>query len=330
MAGSFKAFVVNKVSDHFVSGILDMTRNSLPEREVVIRVDYSSINYKDGLAITGKAPILKTFPIVPGVDYAGTIQMSASPDLHPGDRVIVNGFEVGERHWGGFAQYAGAKADWVVPLPERFSTWQAMAIGTAGYTAMLCVMTLEDQKVRPDDGDVLVTGASGGVGGVAVALLAKLGYTVIASTGRPETQDYLKELGAAGFIGRDELTGKGRPLNTARWAGAVDVVGGVTLANVLSMIKYGGAVAATGLAGGGDLPATVYPFILRNVALAGVDSVLCPKPRRVEAWRRLAKDLPEAAIEAVASTIPLGDVPKAAEDIMANRVKGRLVVDVNA
>ncbi len=205
-----------------------------------------------------------------------------------------------------------------------------MAIGTAGYTAMLCVMTLERLNVRPDDGEILVTGASGGVGGVAVALLAKLGYTVIASTGRPETHDYLKSLGAAGFIGRDELTGPVKPLNKARWAGAVDVVGGITLANILSMIRYDGVVAATGLTGGGDLPATVYPFILRNVTLAGVESVMCPKPRRIEAWRRLAEDLPDAAIEAVAHTIPLEDVPQAAADIIANRVKGRLVVDPNA
>jgi acrylyl-CoA reductase (NADPH) len=330
MAETFKAFLVDRIDAGLSHGIREIGADSLPEREVLIKVDYSSVNYKDGLAITGKGAIFKTFPIVPGVDYAGTVVSSASPDLGPGQTVVVSGFEVGERHWGGFAQYAGAKAAWVVPLPERFSSWQAMAIGTAGYTAMLCVMTLEEQKVRPGDGEVLVTGASGGVGGVAVALLAKLGYSVIASSGRPETQDYLKGLGAAGFIARDELTGPVKPLSKARWAGAVDVVGGVTLANILSMMRYGGAVAATGLTGGGDLPATVYPFILRNVVLAGVESVMCPKPRRIEAWRRLAQDLPDAAIEAVASTIKLEDVPKAAEDIMANRVKGRLVVDVNA
>lgn len=330
MADTFKALVAEKTDDKIRADIRELTLADLPEQEVVIRVDYSSVNYKDGLGLTGKAPIFKTSPIIPGVDYAGTVERSDSADLRPGDKVVVNGFEVGERYWGGFSQVAGAKADWVVPLPVRFSTWQAMAIGTAGYTAMLCVMTLERLNVRPDDGEILVTGASGGVGGVAVALLAKLGYTVIASTGRPETQDYLKGLGAAGFIGRDELTGPVKPLNKARWAGAVDVVGGITLANILSMIRYDGVVAATGLAGGGDLPATVYPFILRNVTLAGVESVMCPKPRRIEAWRRLAEDLPDAAIESVAHTIPLEDVPQAAADIIANRVKGRLVVDPNA
>ena len=330
MADTFKAFIVDRTDHQAVFGIRDITKDDLPEREVIIRVDYSSVNYKDGLAITGKGPILKSFPIVPGVDYAGVVESSESSKLKPGQRVIVNGFEVGEKYWGGYAQYAGAKAGWVVPLPERFTTWQAMAIGTAGYTAMLCVMTLEEQKVTPDSGEVLVTGASGGVGSVAVAVLAKLGYTVIAASGRPESQDYLRGLGAAGFVSREELTGKVKPLNKVRWAGAVDVVGGVTLANVLSMIQYGGVVAATGLTGGGDLPATVYPFILRNVTLAGVDSVMCPKPRRIEAWRRLAEDLPDATIETVAHTIPLEGIPQAAEDIMANRVKGRLVVDVNA
>ena len=330
MVDTFKAFIVEKADDRVTYGIRDITKDDLPEREVIIRVDYSSVNYKDGLAITGKGPILKTFPIVPGVDYAGVVESSEAPELQPGQRVIVNGFEVGEKYWGGYAQYAGAKAGWVVPLPERFTTWQAMAIGTAGYTAMLCVMTLEEQKIRPGSGEILVTGASGGVGSVAVAVLAKLGYRVIAASGRPESQDYLKSLGAAGFVSREELTGKVKPLNKVRWAGAVDVVGGVTLANVLSMIQYGGVVAATGLTGGGDLPATVYPFILRNVTLAGVDSVMCPKPRRIEAWRRLAEDLPGAAIEAVAHTIPLDGIPQAAEDIMANRVKGRLVIDVNA
>ncbi|MGB1062641.1 MAG: MDR family oxidoreductase, partial [Ketobacter sp.] len=292
-------------------------------------VKYSTMNYKDALAITGQAPVVRKFPMVPGIDLVGVVEESSHAEFKPGDMVVLNGWGVGENHWGGLGQKARLNGDWLIPLPEAFTPQQAMAIGTAGYTAMLCVMALEQHGVTPDQGDILVTGAAGGVGSVALALLSKLGYRVIASTGRPEDAPYLKAMGAADIIDRAELSEPGRPLAKERWAGAVDVVGSQTLANVCAGLKYGGTVAACGLAGGMDLPATVAPFILRGVTLAGVDSVMCPKPKRLEAWRRLAEYLDIAKLEQMSVEIPLTKVIDTADLLLKGQIKGRLVVDVN-
>jgi acrylyl-CoA reductase (NADPH) len=294
-----------------------------------VRVQYSTVNYKDGLALTGNAPVVRVWPMTPGIDFAGVVERSDNPGFAPGDRVVLNGWGAGETQQGGYAGKARVKGDWLVKLPAALSTADAMAIGTAGYTAMLCVMALEREGLTPERGDVLVTGAAGGVGSVAIALLAGLGYRVIACTGRKQTEsDYLTGLGAAEIIDRAELAGPGRPLGRERWAGVIDAVGSHTLANAIGQTRYGGAVAACGLAQGMDLPGSVAPFILRGVTLCGIDSVMCPKPRREEAWARLARDLDLGKLAAMRLEATLGDVPRLAADIVEGKVRGRIVVDV--
>ena len=330
MADSFRALVVTKTDDGNKAEITDFAASDLMDGDVTVAVSHSTVNYKDGLAVTGTAPILRSSPMIPGIDFAGEVVASENKDWKPGDKVILNGYGVGEGHHGGLAARARVKGDWLVKLPDAFSPADAMAIGTAGYTAMLCVLALEKHGLGPKDGDILVTGANGGVGSVAIALLAKLGYPVIASTGRTDEADYLKGLGASQVMDRKELSEPGRPIGKERWAGAVDAVGGVTLANVIAQTKYGGTVAACGLAGGADLPSSVYPFILRGITLAGIDSVMAPRGLREEAWTRLARDLDMAKLKAMTSEIGLADVPQAASDILAGKIRGRLVVDVNA
>jgi acrylyl-CoA reductase (NADPH) len=325
-----KAILINKDDNGYNAALSDVDENDLPEGDVTVQVDYSTLNYKDSLAITGSSPVVRNFPMVPGIDLAGTVTDSSNADYSAGDKVVLNGWGVGEVHWGGLAQTARLKGDWLVPLPDAFDTKQAMGIGTAGYTAMLCVMALEDNGVAPDQGEILVTGAAGGVGSVAISLLAKLGYTVVASTGRASEADYLKGLGATDLIDRNDLSEAGRPLAKERWAGAVDAVGSHTLANICASLKYGGTVAACGLAQGFDLPATVMPFILRGVTLAGIDSVNCPRPRRIDAWNRLAKDLDIGHIEMMMTEINLADAIATAADQMAGKTRGRVVVNVNA
>jgi acrylyl-CoA reductase (NADPH) len=331
VSDTFRAIRLNKTDAGQEARFVDLTDADLMAGDVDVRVDYSTVNYKDGLAITGRAPVVRVWPLTPGIDFAGVVERSDHAGFAPGDKVVLNGWGVGETHHGGYAQRARVKGDWLVKLPASLSAAQAMAIGTAGYTAMLCVMALERQGVTPDMGEVLVTGAAGGVGSVAVTLLSKLGYRVIASTGRKATEsDYLTGLGAAEIIDRAELSGPGRPLGKERWAGAVDSVGSHTLANVLAQTRYGGAVAACGLAQGMDLPSSVAPFILRGVTLAGVDSVMCPTPRRTEAWTRLARDLDLGRLATMTHKANLGDVPRLGEEILAGQVRGRVVVDVNA
>jgi len=307
----------------------DLTLAELMDGDVTVRVEHSTINFKDGLAISGRSPIVRAWPLIPGIDFAGVVETSDNPDFKPGDRVVLNGWGVGEGHHGGYAQMARVKGDWLVKLPEGLTTDQAMAIGTAGYTSMLCVLGLERQGVTPDRGDILVTGAAGGVGSVAVALLAKLGYRVVASSRRKDSEtDYLMGLGAAEVIDAAELQGPARMLGKERWAGAVDCVGSHTLANVISQTRYGGAVTACGLAQGMDLPGSVAPFILRGVILAGIDSVMRPKPDRIVAWDRLAKDLDLAKLAAMTSRATLEDLPRLAGDILEGKVRGRVVVDL--
>lgn len=325
----FKAIVIEKDESGYRAGLTEVDEGRLPEGDVTVAVSHSSLNYKDGLAITGKGPVVRSFPMVPGIDLAGTVTQSAHPDYRPGDSVVLNGWGVGETHWGGLAQQARVKGDWLVPLPTAFTARQAMAIGTAGYTAMLCVLALERHGVTPSQGEVLVTGAAGGVGTVAVALLAKLGYTVVASTGRPDESGFLKALGAAEIIDRATLSNPGKPLAKERWAGAVDTVGSHTLANVCASTRYRGVVAACGLAQGMDLPATVAPFILRGVTLAGVDSVYCPRVDRLVAWERLGRDLDVAKLESLTSEIGLSEAVAKASELLAGQVRGRVVVDVN-
>jgi len=325
-----KAILITKDDENYAAEVNDVDENQLPDGDVTVQVDYSTLNYKDSLAITGASPVVRNFPMVPGIDLAGTVQDSSHPDHKPGDKVVLNGWGVGEGHWGGLAQKARLNGDWLIPLPDAFTAKQAMAIGTAGYTAQLCVLGLEKNGVTPDQGEILVTGAAGGVGSVAISLLAKLGFSVVASTGRPNEQgDYLKSLGAADVMDRKELSEKGRPLGKERWAGVVDAVGSYTLANACATTQYGGTVTACGLAQGFDLPATVMPFILRGVTLAGIDSVYCPKPRRIEAWNRLAADLDIAHIELMMNEISLKDAVTAASDQLAGKIRGRVVVDVN-
>jgi acrylyl-CoA reductase (NADPH) len=302
---------------------------SLPaDGDVTVRVVASTLNSKDGLAITGKSPIIRTFPMTPGVDLAGVVEESASPAFKKGDRVLLNGWGVGETHPGGLAQKAKVKSEWLQPIPEKLSARQTMALGTAGYTAMLCVMALEAHGVTPDKGEILVTGAGGGVGGVALQLLAKLGYTAVASTGRPAEAEYLKTMGAASVIDRNELSGPGKPLGKERWAGVIDSVGSHTLANACAQTKYGGTVAACGLAQGMDFPATVAPFILRGVTLAGIDSVRRPMPDRKVAWSRLAELIDPATLDAMTRTITLADTIAAAGDLLAGKIRGRVVVAI--
>lgn len=333
MSESFRAIVIEDVDGKQKAALKELTLADLPDHEVLVDIAYSTLNYKDGLAVMGRR-IARSLPMVAGIDLAGTVAESRHPDWKPGDRVLVNGYGLSERHWGGYAQRQRLKAEWLVPLPDAFDLKEAMAIGTAGYTAMLCVMALEDAGITPEAAggrEVLVTGAAGGVGSVAVALLAKLGYRVTAATGRPETHDYLKALGATGFVAREELATEARPLESERWAGAVDSVGSSTLAKVLAQTAYGGAVAACGLAGGSDLPTTVVPFILRSVKLLGVDSVMAPMPLRRRAWDRLARDLDKEKLAAIgAETAPLSAVPELAAKILQGQVRGRVVIDVNA
>jgi acrylyl-CoA reductase (NADPH) len=325
---TFKAIVVDKAESGQTVRLADFDERELMEGDVTVGVEYSTLNYKDGLALTGKAPVVRRFPMIAGIDFAGTVQSSSHPGWKPGDKVILNGWGLGETHLGGYAQKARVKGDWLVRLPQSMSTRQAMAIGTAGYTAMLAVMALERAGVAAASGAVIVTGAAGGVGSVAIALLAKLGYTVIASTGRPAESDYLNGLGATEVIERKELTGPVRPLSKERWAGGIDAVGSTTLANVLSMTRYGGAVAACGLAGGMDLPTSVAPFILRGVSLIGIDSVMCPLAMRQQAWGRLETDLDQAKIAAMTAEIGLGEVVDAGARVVAGEVRGRIVVKV--
>ncbi|HWZ10292.1 MAG TPA: MDR family oxidoreductase [Xanthobacteraceae bacterium] len=325
---TFKAIVVDKAESGQTVRLADFDERELMEGDVTVGVEYSTLNYKDGLALTGKAPVVRRFPMIAGIDFAGTVQSSSHPGWKPGDKVILNGWGLGETHLGGYAQKARVKGDWLVRLPQSMSTRQAMAIGTAGYTAMLAVMALERAGVAAARGAVIVTGAAGGVGSVAIALLAKLGYTVIASTGRPAESDYLNGLGATEVIERKELTGPVRPLSKERWAGGIDAVGSTTLANVLSMTRYGGAVAACGLAGGMDLPTSVAPFILRGVSLIGIDSVMCPLAMRQQAWGRLETDLDQAKIAAMTAEIGLGEVVDAGARVVAGEVRGRIVVKV--
>lgn len=327
-AATFRALVLRQSEGKTSHAIENLSVDDLPEGEVLVKVSHSSLNYKDGLAITGKGKIVRRFPFVPGIDFAGTVEASSSPDYKAGDAVVLTGWGVGERHYGGHAEKARVKAGWLTPLPAGLTPAQAMAIGTAGFTAMLSVMALGDHGLTPQAGPVLVTGASGGVGSVAVALLAKSGYQVTAATGRPEQHAYLRELGAVDFIDRAELDQPAKPLDSERWAGAVDNVGGRILASVLSQMRYGGAVAAVGLAGSSDLPTTVFPFILRGVALLGIDSVMCPPPRRVQAWQRLAAELDQARLEAMTKTVSLDELPAQAEAITNGQVRGRVVVDL--
>ena len=326
----FKAIVVEKDEAPYRAGLKEVDDSALPAGEVTVRVDYSTINYKDGLALTGKSPVVRKFPLHAGIDFAGTVLDSSDARYKAGDAVLLNGWGVGESHSGGLAQKARVKADWLVPLPAGLTARQAMAIGTAGYTAMLCVLALERHGVTPTSGDVLVTGANGGVGSVAVALLSRLGYRVVASTGRLQEADHLKSLGAAEVISRDELSAPGKPLGKERWAGVVDSVGSHTLANACACTRYGGAVAACGLAQGMDLPGSVAPFILRGITLYGIDSVMAPFAVRQAAWGRLARDLDLAKLEAITHEIGMADVVQAGADILAGKVRGRLVVNVNA
>ena len=327
----FRALRVDRTEDGFQWAVVDLTDDDLPEGDVLVDVEYSTVNYKDGLAVTDTAPVLRNFPMVPGIDLAGTVSASDDPEVSVGQRVVVNGWGIGEETWGGFAPRARVRGGWTVLLPDGIGSAEAMAIGTAGYTAMLCVLALEDHDITPEAGPVLVTGAAGGVGSVAVAVLAARGYEVHASTGRPEEADYLVGLGASEIVDRTELSETGgRPLARARWAGAVDAVGSHTLANVLSQIRPEGCVAACGNAQGTDLTTTVFPFILRGVTLRGVHSVHVPRPRRLEAWRRLDEDLDRDLLASMTRTVGLDDVPAVAAEILAGRVRGRVVVDVHA
>ncbi len=328
MTESFRAILVSKTDDGQKVEFVRLTEADLMEGNVTIDVAHSSVNYKDGLAITGKGPIIRHWPLVPGIDLAGTVRSSSHPQWKAGDKVVLGGWGVGEGHYGGFAEMARVNGDWLVPLPDGFSTADAMAVGVAGYTAMLCVMALEEQGVTPAQGEVLVTGAAGGVGSTAIAILSKLGFNVIAATGRPEEEAFLKSLGATSVIDRKELQGPVKALAKARWAGVVDTVGSTMLANAISQVLPEGTVAATGLAGGMDLPTSVAPFILRGVRLIGVNSVTTPQPRRIACWKRIAKDLDRSKLATLTTHITLDDVPRVAAEIVAGKVRGRVVVDV--
>lgn len=324
----FDAILIEKEGDAQSVSIKQIDETALPQGDVTVEIAFTTLNYKDALAITGAGPVVRGFPMVPGIDFSGTVSDSAHPDFKPGDKVVLNGWGVGEKHWGGLAGKARVNGDWLIHLPDGIDMRQAMAIGTAGYTAMLCVLALERNGVTPKDGEVLVTGAAGGVGSVATALLAARGYHVAAVTGREAEHDYLRGLGAGSIIDRQDLTGKSRPLAREQWAAAIDVAGSTVLANVLAGTRYGGTVAACGLAAGMDLPASVAPFILRGVTLAGVDSVMVPKPRRIEAWNRLASDLDMAKLEEMITEIPMSDVIGTAPKFLEGQVRGRIVVPI--
>ncbi len=324
-----KAVLIEKSEATQSVSMTDLTEEQLPDGDVLVDVAYSTLNYKDALAITGKAPVVRRFPMVPGIDFTGTVARSSHAEFKPGDRVILNGWGVGEKHWGGLAERARVSGDWLVPLPAPIDLRQAAAIGTAGYTAMLCVLALERHGVMPGDGEIVVSGAAGGVGSVATALLAAKGYEIAAVTGRASEADYLRGLGAASVIDRSELTGKVRPLGQERWSGGIDVAGSTVLANMLSMMKYRGVVAACGLAAGMDLPSSVAPFILRGVTLAGVDSVMCPKPDRLEAWARLASDLDLGKLEEMTTELPFAEVIETAPRFIDGMVRGRIVIPIN-
>ncbi|MBN9236404.1 MULTISPECIES: MDR family oxidoreductase [Phyllobacteriaceae] len=329
MPDTFKAILISRDDDKKQSvAVTEMTETDLMDGDVTVAVEATTVNYKDGLAITGKAPVVRRWPLVPGIDFAGTVLSSDHDEWRKGDHVILNGWGVGETHYGAYAGRARVKGEWLVPLPDGMSAHDAMAVGTAGYTAMLSVMALERHGITPQRGPVIVTGAAGGVGSVAVAILSKLGYHVVASTGRPQEEAYLRELGAAEIIARDELTGAVKPLAKERWAGGIDAVGSTTLANVLSMTAYGGAVAACGLAGGMDLPSSVAPFILRGVSLLGIDSVMAPREIRRQAWQRIGRDLDLAKLKALSTTIGFDGIVAAATDIVDGKIRGRVVVDM--
>lgn len=330
MTDTFKALVLEQQDGKTVSSIRELSNEDLPEGDVLLDVGYSSLNYKDGLAITGKGKIVRTWPLVPGIDLAGTVRTSDNPAFKPGDEVVLTGWGVGEKYWGGYSQRQRVRSEWLVPLPDGLTARQAMIIGTAGLTAMLCVMTLEDSGITPDRGTIIVTGASGGVGSIAVAVLSKLGYTVAAVSGKADAEPFLKKLGASEILSRDEMSQPARALEGQRWAGAVDTVGSTMLARVLAETHYNGCVTACGLAGGADLPTTVMPFILRNVSLRGVDSVQCPTERRQQAWQRLANDLPMHLLDDIEAPTSLQQLPELAERITTGQIRGRVLVDVNA
>jgi acrylyl-CoA reductase (NADPH) len=331
MSDQFPALVLSEADRKVTSAITTLNDSDLPDGDVTVAVEYSGLNYKDGMVVNGIGRLVRDYPHVPGIDFAGTVETSENSNYQPGDKVVLTGWRVGEIHWGGYAGKARVDGGWLTPLPDGLSTKQAMAVGTAGFTSMLCVAALEDHGLTPEDGAVLVTGAAGGVGSVAVAILAKLGYKVAASTGRPALSDFLTGLGASQIVPREELSEPSkRPLEAENWAGAIDTVGATTLARTLAQMKYGASVAACGLAGGANLETTVLPFLLRGVNLLGVDSVMQPAANRVRIWERVARDLPLNALDALTDVIGLGDVPSAANDILKGQVRGRLVVDVNA
>ncbi|MEJ2621743.1 MAG: oxidoreductase [Candidatus Thiodiazotropha sp.] len=326
----FKGILIDNQNDNYTATIADIDESQLPPGDVSIDVEFSSINYKDALAISGKSPVVRRFPMVPGIDLVGTISQTTHEDYQTGDRVILNGWGVGEKHWGGLAQKARVNGDWLVRVPKSLQPKEAMAIGTAGYTAMLCVLALERNGITPNKGEILVTGASGGVGSVAIAVLAKLGYSIIAMSGKHQTEsDFLIGLGAAEVISSDQLSQPAKPLAKERWVGVVDVVGSQVLANACASTHYGGVVTACGLAGGMDFPATVAPFILRGVSLIGIDSVMCPKQIRQQAWDRLQQDLDLTKLNNIAEEIGLSEVIATTDDLLARKIRGRRIVDVN-
>ncbi len=328
MSSSFQAYQITKDDDNYQCQLTELGDDDLMDGDVTVQVEYSTINYKDGLALTGRSPVVRTFPLIPGLDFAGTVLESSHDRYKAGDRVILNGWGVGEAHSGGYAQKARVNGDWLIPTPEGLSSRQAMAIGTAGYTSMLCVLALEKHGIKPDDGDIIVSGASGGVGSVAVCILNKLGYRVVATTGRTSEADFLTKLGAAEIRDRADFAEKAKPLSRQLWAGAVDVAGGNTLANILSQMDYGGAVAACGLAESMSLPTSVAPFILRGVTLYGIDSVMQPYGNRVNAWNRLLTDLDMDLLEELSFDLDFADLPQAAEDILDGKIRGRAIVKI--
>lgn len=325
----FKGLLIDKVDGGYHAGLTELDESQLPEGDVTVNIAYSTLNYKDGLALTGKSPVVRQFPMVPGIDFVGSVEHSDNEHYEAGDEVILNGWGVGETHWGGLAQKARLKGDWLVPLPAAFTARQAMAIGTAGYTAMLCIMALEKQGVTPDKGEILVTGAAGGVGSVVISVLSKLGYDVVAVTGRTEESDYVTGLGAKEILPRSDFSEPGRPLGRERWAGVVDVVGSHVLANACATTQRAGVVTACGLAGGMDFPSTVAPFILRGITLVGIDSVMCPRETRLLAWQRLASDLDAAKLETIAHEIGLTEAMDTAQQLLDGQIRGRIIVDVN-